>query len=392
MILLRPRPLASLATSAASAAPFLLLAAGLISCSTPASPPAPSTPAPPSPPIASAPAVVSVTAPSALSAPLPRPAGFAQRRSLASQVPSSFGAAADERYAYGVTYEGHDGVFRVPRGGGAAEVLAPDQEWSRDLAVDDATIYWVRGHGATPGGAVSAMPKAGGAVREIAPHEADAHLVAVDSTHVYWANGGGYDGGGGTGKAEIRRMRKQGGPVETVAAMAGVVRLQLADDALYVLADSGPSSGSGIVARVPKSGGAVTVLAASGPSPADLDLDDTHLYWTLRGEFEMPPPVLCKSATPCPVATTAPIVRHGELHRVARAGGPVEVLARDLVHAGSLVLGAQTILFAAGGELFELPKSGGAKVSRGPGVSSRFAVSGGEVFAFSGTELFAFGP
>jgi hypothetical protein len=389
MILLRQQPRAQTGPSAASASPLLLLAAGLISCSAPASPPAPSTPTPPSPLIAGAPAVAPVTAPPA---PVPRPASFAQRRSLASQVPSSFGAAADERYAYGVTYEGQGGVFRVPRGGGAAEVLAADQEWSRDLAVDDATIYWVRGHGATPGGAVYAMPKAGGPVREIAPHEADAHLIAVDTTHVYWANGGGYDGGGGLGKAEIRRMLKQGGPVETVAAIAGVVRLQIADDALYVLADSGPSSGSGIVAKVPKSGGAVTVLAASGPSPADLDLDDTHLYWTLRGEFEMPPPVLCKSATPCPVATTAPIVRHGELHRVARTGGPVEVLARDLVHAGSLVLGAQTILFAAGDELFELPKNGGAKVSRGPGVSSRFAVSRGEVFAFSGTQLFAFGP
>jgi hypothetical protein len=389
MILLRQQPRSLMGLSAASASPLLLIAAGLISCSAPVSPPAPSTPTPPSPPIASAPAVAPVTAPPA---PSPRPAGFAQRRSVASQVPSSFGAAADERYAYGVTYEGRGGVFRVPRSGGAAEVLAADQEWSRDLAVDDATIYWVRGHGATPGGAVYAMPKAGGPVREIAPHEADAHLIAVDSTHVYWANGGGEGGGGGLGKAEIRHMLKQGGPVETVAAIAGVVRLQIADDALYVLADSGPPPGAGIVAKVPKGGGPVTVLAASGPSPVDLDLDDTHLYWTLRGEFEMPPPVLCKSATPCPVATTAPIVRHGELHRVARAGGPVEVLARDLVHAGSLVLGAQSILFAAGGELFELPKSGGAKVSRGPGVSSRFAVSRGEVFALGGGELIAFGP
>ena len=192
---------------------------------------------------------------------------------------------------------GHLGVFRAPRSGGSLESLAGSQEWSRDLAVDETTLYWVKGHGATPGGAVYSMPKAGGPVREFAPHQADAHLIAIDATHVYWANGGGYDGSGATGKAEIRRMAKQGGPVETVASIAGVVSLRIADDSLYVLADSMPPTGAGILARVPKSGGAVTVLAPSGPSPADLDLDDTHVYWTLRGEFEMPPPVICKSRT-----------------------------------------------------------------------------------------------
>ncbi len=176
------------------------------------------------------------------------------------------------------------------------------------------------------------------------------------------------------------------------ASIAGVVSLRIADDALYVLADSMPPAGAGILARVPKSGGAVTVLSPSGPSPVDLDLDDTHVYWTLRGEFEMPPPVVCKANTPCPVATTAPIVRHGEVHRVPRAGGTAEVLTRDLRDAGSLVLGAQSILFSAGGELFEMPKAGGAKVNRGQGVSSRFAVNHGEVFAVSNGQLVALGP
>lgn len=378
-----------------SAVRLALTAACLVSCSaqSPAPPapvpvPVPASPAPSAPPPAPA-SSAPLSAPPALTV---RPAAFASRRSLAQQVPGSFGAAADERHVYGVAYEGNAGLFRVPRGGGAVEVLAGGQEWSRDLAVDDTTVYWARGHGATPGGAVLAMAKTGGPAREIAPHQADAHVITVDATHVYWANGGGSDGDGNVGKAEIRRMAKRGGPVEIIAAVTGVVSLRLADDALYVLADPGSTAGGGIVARVPKGGGALTVLAPSGPGPVDLGLDETHLYWTLRGELEMPPPVLCKSATPCPVATTAPIVRHGELRRVPRAGGATDVLARDLHHAGSLVVGTQSILFSTGDGLFELPKAGGPKVSRGAGVSSRFAVSQGEAFALSGGQLFAFGP
>lgn len=374
---------------------FAAAPTALAACSAQSPPPAP-------PPPASAAALASAPAPApaasaappitAPAAPLMRPAGFASRRSLTQQTFHSFGAAADEGFVYGVTYEGQAGVFRVARSGGAVETLAGAQEWSRDIAVDDTTIYWVRGHGMTPGGAVSAMAKAGGTVREIVPNQADAHLITVDATHLYWANGGGYDGGGGTGKAEIRRMLKHGGPVETLTEISGVVSMHLGEDGLYVLASQGPPGGTGIVARVPKSGGAITVLASSGPNPADLDLDDTHAYWTVRGELEMPPPVLCKSSTPCPVATTAPIVRHGELRRVARSGGAFEVLARDLDHVGSLILGARSILFSANNELFELPKAGGAKVSRGTGVSSRFAVSQGEAFGVSGGQIVAFGP
>lgn len=370
-----------------------LTATCLAACSAQSQPPPPPPTPAPSAPLSAPISVASAPAPiTDRPAPLLRPAGFTARRSLALNVPGSFGVAADDRHAYGVAYEGQGGAFRVARQGGAVEVLAGAQEWSRDIAVDATTLYWVRGHGATPGGSVSAMAKQGGPVREIAPHQADAHLITVDATHVYWANGGGYDGDGGTGKAEIRRMAKQGGPVEIIAAISGVVSLRLAEDTLYVLAVAGPGADASIVAKMPKSGGAVTVLAPSGPGPVDLDLDDTHLYWTLRGELEMPPPIQCKSATPCPVATTAPIVRHGELRRVPRAGGAAEVLARDLVHAGSLVLGTQSILLSAGGELFELPRAGGPKVSRGPGVSSRFAISQGEVFAVSGGQLFAFGP
>jgi hypothetical protein len=364
----------------------------LVACSAPSPPPAPSSPTPVSTPTtasASASARAPVTVPLA---PAPRPTSFATRRSLAGDITSTFGAAADDRYAYGAAYQGNLGVFRAPRDGGALEALAGAQEWSRDIAVDDTTIYWVKGHGATPGGGVFAMAKAGGPVRDFAEHQADARLIGVDATHVYWANGGGYDGGGGTGKAEIRRRAKQGGPVEVLAEISGAMSLRVAEDALYVLADSMPPTGAGILAKVPKSGGPVTVLAPSGPSPADLDLDATHVYWTIRGDFEMPPPIVCKGNTPCPAATTAPIVRHGEVRRVARAGGLVEVLARDLRDAGSLVLGAQSVLFSAGGELLEMPKAGGPKVSRGPGVSSRFAVSNGEAFAVSNGHFVAFGP
>lgn len=381
-------------TNKTSAALFpALLSMGLAACSAPSPPP--STPGPFTTPTAAASASASTVLSAPVAAPVapaPRPTSFATRRSLAGEGATSFGAAADERYAYGLAYEGPLGVFRAPRGGGALEVLAEAQEWSRDIAVDDTTLYWVKGHGATPGGGVHAMPKAGGPVRDFAPHQADAHLIAVDTTHVYWANGGGYDGSGAIGKAEIRRMAKRGGPVEIVAEIPGVVSLRVAEDALYVLAGSMPNSSGGILAKVPKSGGAIVVLAPSGPSPVDLDLDDTHIYWTTRGEFEMPPPIICKKGTPCPVATTAPIVRHGEVHRVPRAGGPGEMLARDLRNAGSLVLGAQSILFSAGGELFEMPRAGGPKVNRGAGVSSRFAVSGGEAFAVSEGKLVAFGP
>ncbi len=295
---------------------------------------------------------------------------------------------------YGVGYE-RGGAFRIPLAGGDAEVLTKGThtDGARDVAVDATTLYWVSRPFDAPEGAVFAMPKAGGTAQEIAPRQADPHVVTLDDAYVYWATSGGYDGSGATMDAEIRRMPKRSGAITTLAKVDGVVRLVVAGDELFVLASgSSPYGLTGTVAKMPKSGGAVTTLAPSGPYPADLDLDETHVYWTSRGDLEMPSQGPCRTPTPCPVATTAPIVKRGELHRIARAGGKAETLATDLREAGGVSVGKTSVLVGAGGQVVERAKAGGAVVARGEGRPSRFTVIGGKAFAFTDDYVVAFGP
>jgi len=104
---------------------------------------------------------------------------------------------------------------RVAKKGGKVATL-DGRESIRDSvrpAVDGQYIYYVANYG----NAIDRVPKAGGKRQRIARSKAtDVDQLALDDTHVYFATR--YDslGCSGTAYGQVRRVPKEGGPVETL--------------------------------------------------------------------------------------------------------------------------------------------------------------------------------
>jgi hypothetical protein len=98
------------------------------------------------------------------------------------------------------------------------------------IAVDDTSVYWVV-YGVDPcdlpGCTLDRIPKGGGAVEVMATGIKEATGLVVDATHVYVAA---YSAGGGDG---VRRVPKVGGPVETVAGCNTAFDVIVDDDYVF---------------------------------------------------------------------------------------------------------------------------------------------------------------
>jgi hypothetical protein len=101
-----------------------------------------------------------------------------------------------------------------------------------------------------------------------------AYSLAADATHIYW-----------TTNRAIRRVRKAGGPTQTVArlressnGLAAAFHLVVTGDHVYA-----STYDDGTVVRAPKAGGEIEVLAsAAGGVMGGIDVAGEHLYW---GEY-----------------------------------------------------------------------------------------------------------
>ena len=97
--------------------------------------------------------------------------------------------AADPTHVYAIGYDGLD-VTRIDRASGATNVLAtsPAMPRASDIAVDDTHVYWATG---VASGFVVRVPKVGGAVEIIASQIDVPWGIAVDDDAVYWSTVGG---------------------------------------------------------------------------------------------------------------------------------------------------------------------------------------------------------
>ena len=257
------------------------------------------------------------------------------------------------------------GIYRLARSGGAPERIvapAPDEHVTA-IAAGPRYVAWTTDDALHPGRAKLYVRAADGAVRVLVKDFPLAIELKIDRGFVYWATMGGYAGSSSTPEpAMVRRVSLDGGPVATLAsAIAGATRL--AFDTTHVYTFSHVSTGYADVVRFPKAGGAVEVLARAQDNPSGLAVDDREVVFSTAGPAEMPKVGPCKRP-PCPVATTAPIYRHGEVRRVPKTGGDPVSLAGELARPD--VLGLTTtdvVLRAHSSEILRLPRAGGA-VSR----------------------------
>lgn len=139
---------------------------------------------------------------------------------------------------------------------------------------------------------------------------------------------------------DITRIPTAGGAGSVIARGVNVYELAVAGDALYVsVGDTrnmqGPSAdpAPGRILRIPKSGGALTVITEHASSMPHLAIDDRRVYFTAGNA----------------------------ILSVPLDGGAVEELARDDSQSPmSIALDDDNVYYAAGGEVRRVPKRGGS--------------------------------
>ncbi|MHB8524454.1 MAG: Calx-beta domain-containing protein, partial [Limisphaerales bacterium] len=215
------------------------------------------------------------------------------------------------------------------------------------MAVDDAFVYFADNHGK-----IEKISKQGGAVTTLATFPGDRVItgLTVDSNTVYFGAVGtltqfGYTANIGT----IAAVSKNGGLITTLTTAATNVVFMAVDDA-YVYWDSyghfdSPGSfpqADGFIARVPKGGGAVEVIASNLQTSDGFALDGGDLYY---GETSY-------------VSGAAP---SGAVKRVAKTGGVATLIYSGV--GGYVATDADYVYVTSHfeGTVFRVPKAGGAR-------------------------------
>lgn len=150
----------------------------------------------------------------------------------------------------------------------------------------------------------------------------------IDGDYVYFTTGG-----SASAENAILRVKAVGGPVEKVAKVTQIVSGELIVDGDYVYFTSESDQA---VLQVQKTGGTATVIAQV-PGPTFLASDSTHIYFT----------------------TFSKQAESGTLGRVAKTGGPAEVVLRGHPGMDQLVVDESAIYFRSNRGLFKVAKAGG---------------------------------
>lgn len=190
---------------------------------------------------------------------------------VASGLTNTFGLAVDDAYVYWANGALDGGALGrsdlVSLDGG---VIVPGQPQPFAIAVDDAGLYWTNFVANVLGGSVMRSSKDGANVTTLVSNlDIPAGLV-LDDRFAYYTVLNFLQMTGGL----IARVDKAGGaPERLVERQAFPVSIALAGDHVYWAA-----SGTKVLLRAPKSGGAPLVLA-SGQSAATIAVDSQYLYW-----------------------------------------------------------------------------------------------------------------
>ncbi len=197
------------------------------------------------------------------------------------------------------------GVWSVPIAGGTPTKLALPRPEPTALALDGNTVYFAERT------AIAKVGKHGGKVTVVHGHDHSPGGVAIDATHLYWTSGGSCVSENGApmpADGAIYAMELPGGAPKVLASgLRCPEDLVLDDDAVYA-----PIMDDGTIVRVPKAGGALTVVATDDAhGPRYLAVDADAIYWANQGT--------------------------GKIHRRAKSGGPITTLAQVKDPAGIAV-------------------------------------------------------
>jgi sugar lactone lactonase YvrE len=158
-------------------------------------------------------------------------------------------------------------IARIAKPGGPKKILKRSNGGGFNaLRADASHIYWVN----TLEGTVCKMSRRGGRTLILADVPPNPTRLTLDENFVYWTN-----------EQQILRVSKTGGDVLVLATGEGGMRGGVAVDNSYVYWSDNYSK---TINRVPKNGGAVSVVASGLSNPLDLVVDEKSVYWVDIGD------------------------------------------------------------------------------------------------------------
>jgi hypothetical protein len=161
-------------------------------------------------------------------------------------------------------------IMTIAQDGGRPTWLADAGPYLLQLVVHGSFLYWTEFY------AVKRISVTGGEVVTLATDRADARGLAIDDTYVYWTDWGIDTHGAGLFKVPVAG----GKPVLLNDALFGPWAIALDASSIYVAALE-PNQGQQAIWRVPKSGGAATLLVVDDNLyPRRLVVDGSRLYWS----------------------------------------------------------------------------------------------------------------
>lgn len=182
--------------------------------------------------------------------------------------------------------------------------------------------------------------------------------IAVDDFFVYF----------GDNLGNIKRVPKAGGAVTVVATYPGNrVITGIAVDANNIYfgvvgpLPAGYTANVGDVASVPKTGGSITTLTTQATNVIFLDVDATHVYWDSYGHF--------------PNSYSFP-EKNGFIGRVPIGGGVVETIVSGLATSDSFALDGGDVYFGETGYVSPSSTTGALKKVAKTGGSATTLYSG----------------
>jgi sugar lactone lactonase YvrE len=182
-----------------------------------------------------------------------------------------------------------------------------------------------------------------------------ARRIAIDAYDIYWTTVGGFNGPDPV-NAMLMKAPLGGGPTTTLfeSPDVGVIGIALeADDVYFTTADHAfmKVDGSG-VRRVPKAGGATTLLIGNHYGPRSLALTPTDVVFTTDGGG-------------------------GAVRTVPKAGGAATSLATNTSLTSAVVVDSTTAYFASDGSgvVSAVPLAGGAVTTLASGQNEPAALA-----------------
>lgn len=244
------------------------------------------------------------------------------------------GAALDDENLFVAMSAYSDGgfIWQISRSDFATTVLLED--WSIvAVAVDATDVIW----GTEYLNTIQLKPKAGGERRLLHKGKETPHAVASDGQRVFWTTSDFFDA---PEKGKLWAIDKAEGAmaVQLASDLPAPRALVLDGDEVLVACggtfrkggepDESSSNDDGKIVAFPKAGGEPRVIVDHQPGPFAVTLSPTHIYWT----------TIPSKGTSQNVYGSA----RGDIRRVPREGGEVEILADKMLHPWSIaVLGGK---------------------------------------------------